>query len=71
MSSSVSTWGDEACFGTPVGVPRVVRPGPAWPGDPIRPNRQVRVERARAGPGTRWGQREVREPGAGRRTSAV
>ncbi|MFD7831239.1 cyclophilin-like family protein [Kitasatospora sp. NPDC059803] len=38
ISSSVSTWGEEVYFGTPVGVPRAVRPG-----DPIRP---IRVEHA-------------------------
>ncbi|MEV7924243.1 hypothetical protein [Kitasatospora sp. NPDC088779] len=48
ISSSVSTWGEEVCFGTPVSVPRVVRPGPARSG-PVRPgypNRPIRVERA-------------------------
>lgn len=43
ISSSVSTWGEEVCFGTPVSVPRAVRPGPARPG---YPNRPIRVERA-------------------------
>ncbi|MEV8324004.1 cyclophilin-like family protein [Kitasatospora sp. NPDC056731] len=38
ISSSVSTWGEEVYFGTPVSVPRAVRPG-----DPIRP---IRVEHA-------------------------
>ncbi|MFD0397325.1 cyclophilin-like family protein [Kitasatospora sp. NPDC059811] len=57
ISSSVSTWGEEVYFGTPVGVPRAVRPG-----DPIRP---IRVERARAGPGTRWGHRRSGNRSAG------